>query len=221
MGLKYWFDCEVTKDSCPEQCLFSDEKGDLYTRPIVFIPPPEKTRIMLISRDPTVDFLPLYRHAMSKEYEEKPNERRLMLFASAIPLQLILRIARFNEREDVKIKRNIEPLFKIFKVVYWTHLHKCPTDNEAKFSIKCANQWLKEEIEEAKKEGVDTIVGLGKDVENWLKSVEDWLDKNGFKEKNIIFLPHPSGRNPAWHTKNVEKKKEINNNIEKLIRKVA
>ena len=213
MGLNDWFNSTVMKDVCPKECEFNNkEKRDLYSRPIVFIPPPEKPKIMLISRDPTVNFLHLYEYAKSEEYDKKTNERRLMLFAGAIPYWLILRIVRFSEKEDAKI--DVDKLFRIFEIAYWSHLHKCPTGNGAKFSKKCAKKWLKEEIEEAVEEGVKTIVGLGRDVEYWLKKA----NVKASSKVKIICLPHPSGRSRAWE--DVKKKGDIKKRIKDLIDRI-
>jgi hypothetical protein len=211
MGLNDWFNDTLKKEHCPKECVFKKKK-DLRSRPIVFIPPPEKPKIMLISRDPPVTFRPFYEYAMSHKYDEKPNERRLMLFACGIPNGLIYRIVRFREKEDAKI--DVDNLFRIFEIAYWTHLHKCPTDNEAKFSKKCAKKWLEEEIKEAVEEGVKTVVGLGRTVEDWLKKA----NVKASSKVNIICLPHPSGRNRAWE--DVEKKGDIEKRIKDLIDRI-
>lgn len=129
---------------------------------------------MLISRDPTIDFLSIYK------YSERYNldERRHILFAAAIPHSIIVQITRVLRRENHNSKWDVNDLFKIFEVAYWTHLHKCPTDEKNKFTRECANNWLGKEIDKAKEDGIEVILCLGKDV-------KDWADKN---EKNIESL---------------------------------
>jgi len=194
----------ISKAKCND-CKFNTNK-ELKRRPIIIIPSPNTLQVMLISRDPTIDFIPIY------EYSERysSDERRRILFASAIPYSLIVQIIRFLRRENHNLK-GINNLFKIFEVAYWTHLHKCPTDGENKFTKECANRWLKKEIDIAKEEGIKAIICLGKDV-------KDWIDKNiGGANIERIYLPHPSGANAKWYTKNTDEKCNIKKNIEKLV----
>jgi len=194
----------INKEKC-EDCKFNNKQ--LKPRPIIIIPPPDTPKIMLISRDPTVDFIPIYEY--SKRYSS--DEMRRMLFSAAIPHNLIVQITKFCRREKEGLKESMKNLFKIFEVAYWTHLHKCPTDKENKFTTACANKWLRKEINEAKEEGIQTMVCLGKDVERW-------ASKNIFTENiKIINLPHPSRRNPIWYTRDNNKKMEIKKSIKRLI----
>ncbi|MDK2781968.1 MAG: hypothetical protein PWR13_996 [Archaeoglobi archaeon] len=75
----------INKMGCGE-CKFNRE-AELRERPIIIIPPPEKVRAVLISRDPTVYFLPFYRY--SKNFT--PEEQRRILFAFGIPDSLYCR----------------------------------------------------------------------------------------------------------------------------------
>ena len=170
----------INKTDCPEGCKFKN-KNDLS---IVLVPPPVNPKILLISRDPTLDFLSLYEY--SRHYNLQ--ERRRVLFAAGIPRLLILQITRFLGRRDIK------DFYRIFEIAYWTHFHKCPTDEKNKFTTICANRWLKKEINNAKVDRIQTIVCLGKDVENWVKS-------NIPNNIKIINLPHPSGRSHKWNNK--------------------
>jgi len=194
---------KIDRKRCLKCCKFK-EKEDL---PIIKVPPPTNPRILLISRDPTIDFVPLYKY--TKQYNSE--KMRLMLFAAAIPRMLIVRITKFLRKEkDEPLLKKAKHLFRLFEIAYWTHLHKCPTDEKNKFAMSCAKGWLKEEINVARKEGVQTIVCLGKDVENW-------VGKNVCTNNiNIINLLHPSGRNLHWNRK--EKRYEIKESIENLIK---
>ena len=166
--------------------------------------------IMLISQDPTTDFQKIYEN--SRKYCSEV--RRRVLFDAGIPLILIVRITWFLRRMDYKPKIDIkkELLDKIYKFAYWTHLHKCPTDENHKFTELCADNWLKGEIEAAQEDGVKTIVCLG-------KAVKDWIEKNiDTKKTRIIYLPHPSCANNAeWYTKDKKKKEDIEKNSKKLM----
>jgi len=62
-----------------------------------------------------------------------------------------------------------EYLYRIFDVAYWTHYHKCPTDERNRFTEECADKWLKEEINRAVEDGAKAIVCLGRDVEKWVE----------------------------------------------------
>ena len=110
------------------------------------------------------------------------------------------------------IEENLNRLYEmLFESTYWTHLHKCPTDNKNKFSTKCANIWLKNEINEAQRDGARIIVCLGRDVECWIQ--RNILDQS----LEIVRLPHPSNANNAfWYSKDEDKKQDIKENIVKL-----
>lgn len=201
MGL-YEYLNKIEKAKCLEECKFKEKNYKQY--PVIKIFPPIKPKIFLISRDPTINFVPIYKYAGNYTSEEK----RRILFAAAIPNTLILQIIRFCKKNNLKFE--IESLYKLFETAYWTHFHKCPTDENNKFTDKCAKRWLKEEIYEGKAERVATFVCLGKDVKNW-------VEKNiGLNEIDVISLPHPSGINAEWY---IEKKRhKIKENITKLIK---
>ncbi len=192
----------IAREKCPEDCPFK-EKNNL---PIILIPPPYRyrTKILLISRDPTIDFVSIYNYAA----RYKPDEMRRILFSAAIPFSLILKITKFCKRKNIEI--DTDDLFKIFKVTYWTHFHKCPTDEKNKFTKKCADKWLKEEIIKMQKQ-IKAIICLGKDVEKWIienKSIS--IDR--------IYLPHPSGANNAeWYPKKTKDLKDLQQKIKRLI----
>jgi len=208
----------IDKSQCKRCKFYTNE--ELKSRPIIIIPPPNKPQIMLISRDPTIDFLSVYKYADGCGL----NEKRRILFAAGIPQSLIVQIRRFLKRENNKKKKlwnkleqKLENLYNIFEVAYWTHLHKCPTDEKNKLTKKCADKWLENEIEIAKKNKIQILICLGRDV-------EDWVNKNvGRKIKGIrrIHLPHPSGANNGkWYTQIDKDKKNIKNNIKKLMENV-
>lgn len=198
----------IEKSKCPNNCEFKNEN-----LPIIKIPPPKNPKILLISRDPTVAFIPIYEHFQA--YEEE--RRRRMLFTSAIPLSLIVQITKFLRKGNEDTKENKKALFKLYDVSYWTHLHKCPTDlgnnpfirGGWKKAIICANKWLKEEIATFAKE-TQLIVCLGRHVEKWV---------NENKIENI-YLPHPSPRNNAVYSRMSENvdEKEIEKNIYRLLK---
>lgn len=213
---------KIDRSNCPK-CEFRN-RTDL---PIVMIPPPSKIKLVIISRDPTIGFKPIY--AYSQKYEQE--DQRRMLFLSAIPINLINKIIVFMEKKYEKAfnKDNKKFLFDtVINNAYWTHLHKCPTDFEnnpfknmrrkknREKSMICANKWLENEIEKAIDEGAQAIIALGKDVQNWIiqqNKYKKWKDK-------IIKLPHPSGRNDdLWYRSPKTKKKieECEDNIINLL----
>jgi len=145
-----------------------------------------------VSRDPTEDFSPLY------EYSERftAEERRRGLFTSAIPYSLIAKIIRFKGADQLNCGEK-DNLFRILECTYWTHLHKCPTNNKTpsrafnkKNGVACANAWLSKEIEAAIREGAETIVCLGNDVQSWCRK-----NRSIINELEVIELPHPSNQN--------------------------
>lgn len=212
-----------TKDKNCKGCNYNST-----SRQMIIIPAPDKPKIILISRDPTIDFIPIYEY--SKKFNN--NERRRILFTAGPPHKLIVKIIRFLRKKNKKWDQNL--YHKIFRVTYWTHLHKCPTDNENKDTKykyerakECANRWLKNEISEwlkdieKEKNTIHAIICLGKDVENWINKIKekDKLIKIKLKKLKklkiveIIYLPHPSdANNNTWKTQ----KKKIKKNIKKL-----
>lgn len=203
-----------TKDKCPEDCELKK-----YSE-IAVVPPPEEVLGIIISRDPTIDWL--YRYLKN---ESDKNVRRKILFSSAIPLSLLTKLLIFmrNNHLDENDKKCL--FYVIFQKTYWTHLHKCLTDTNDKVSIKfkpknaneCAEQWLTKELELAINKKTRFIIALGKDVQTW---VQKWKQE---KNKNIkvLNLPHPSGQNnPIWYrsTKCKQKIKETEKEIRKLIK---
>ncbi|KPL03388.1 MAG: hypothetical protein AMJ73_07330 [candidate division Zixibacteria bacterium SM1_73] len=110
----------VNKNRCPPDCEFKSKKD---IEPALVPLPPDEILGIIVSRDPTVDWL--YKYLKSENDE---NTRRKMLFASAIPLSLMTKVAIFM-RGDKNFKNKETRLFDaIFHKVYWTHLHKCFTD---------------------------------------------------------------------------------------------
>ena len=192
---------DLEKEKCNDNCPFKLRND----RPIIKIPPPKKPLMMIISRDPTINFLPLYN--LSKNYNQETQ--RLMLFSGAIPQMLLTRMNQFLEKSEEK--KNIQEFYKLFDFTYWTHFHKCPTDKYNKFDKICAGKWLLKEIKEGKKSGIQVIVTLGEHAKNW---IEKNLDDEIKKEIEIISLYHPSRRAPIWD--NEEYTIKIKSKIEEL-----
>ena len=198
----------MKKSKCPCDCKFRGKN-----LPIIKIPPPKNPKIILISRDPTVDFIPIYEH--SQRYKEE--ERRKILFTAAIPLSLIEQITKFLRKGNELTKEKEENLFRLYDVAYWTHLHKCPTETEDnpfkkpmnktkwKKATICADRWLKGEINTLVKK-TQIIVCLGRDVERWVN--------DNISDIESIYLPHPSFRNNGIYSRT---SKNINEKIEKHI----
>ena|GEM_PF-1807084 len=209
----------IKKSKCPCDCKFRDKN-----LPIIKIPPPKSPKIILISRDPTVDFIPIYEH--SQRYKEEKRHR--ILFTAAIPLSLIEQIAKFLRKGNELTKEKEKNLFRLYDVAYWTHLHKCPTETENnifketrrkeewKKATICPDAWLKGEIGTLIK-SIQIIVCLGRDVERWMKNniSDDLIDKN-----RIIYLPHPSFRNNGVYSHKISEEREesIGKNIGLLLR---
>ena len=182
------------KNSCPNDC---ELKSKIKITPAT-VPPPKKIVGIIISRDPTVDWL--YSHL---KREDDENILHDVLFASAIPLSVITKIFTFMRKQ---IDENTEKcLFEmLFHKTYWTHLHKCQTDVtnnistefKAKNANKCADKWLAKELQFAITDDTRFIISLGADVRKW---VQKWEKENG-KGIVLINLPHPSGQNNAiWY----------------------
>ncbi|MBN2487952.1 MAG: hypothetical protein JXA98_02885 [Methanosarcinaceae archaeon] len=184
----------LNKTSCPDNC---ELKSKSKITPLT-VPPPEEIVGIIVSRDPTVDWL--YGHFRREEDENILHD---VLFASAIPLSVITKILIFMRgRIDESTEKE---LFEIlFHKTYWTHLHKCQTDVtnnistefKAKNANTCADKWLTEELQFAITGDTRFIISLGADVRKW---VQKWEKDNG-KGIALINLPHPSGQNNAiWH----------------------
>lgn len=184
----------INKTNCPDDC---ELKGNNKITPAT-VPPPKEIVGIIISRDPTVDWL--YNH-LKRENDE--NILHDVLFASAIPLSVITQIMTFMRG---RINENTEKdIFEmLFHKTYWTHLHKCQTDVTNKISTefkaknanKCADKWLTEELQFAKTNDTRFIISLRVDVRKW---VQKWNKENGTGIV-LINLPHPSRQNNAiWH----------------------
>ena len=121
MTLKEYFG-EISEDICPEECDFKRRK-DIK---IAFVPPPKEILGIIISCDPTTDWLEKYKKA-----KELPNDKCRERLFMAIPKELIKRVTNFmsmkTSKEDIDCLSNM-----IYGRVYWTHLHKCFTDKSEK-----------------------------------------------------------------------------------------
>lgn len=207
MTLKECLD-KINKDECPQECEFKQRK-DIE---IALISPPDEILGIVVSRDPTVRWSHFYRCSKN---EPREDNRRKMLFVSAIPYSLFNKIIEFMGEQITD--ENGKYLFdRIFQKVYWTHLHKCFTDEKSfkfkpKNANKCADQWLRKELNLAINNKTKLIIALGNDVQKWVKT---WKEKDGRdKAIKIINLPHPSGLNRKWNNKEDE---DISKAIEKL-----
>lgn len=212
MNLNEFLEGIKSKERCPD----CDFKSKLEIEPAL-IPPPTEIVGIVISRDPTVRWMHFYKYI---ENEPQEDIRRKMLFASAIPLALINRILEFGEITEDGCLFDM-----VFQNVYWTHLHKCFTDPNGKGPIKskkinlqlCANFWLDEELGYAIGKKTKFIIALGKDVEKWFNKRENkWKDR-----VQIIYLPHPSGRNRKWNNKDDKNIKKTIRDLFKLCRTVT
>lgn len=201
----------LNKNSCPEDCELKNNQNIA----LATVPAPEEIIGIIISRDPTVDWL--YNHF---KREDDENILHDVLFASAIPLSVITKVFTFMRGQ---IDENTEKcLFEmLFHKTYWTHLHKCQTDVtnsistefKAKNANRCADKWLAKELQFAITDETRFIISLGADVRKW---VENW-DKENRKGIVLINLPHPSGQNNAiWYRSEKIGKDRINNTEEKI-----
>jgi hypothetical protein len=210
----------IHKKGCPRDCELK-KKGKIR---IALIPPPDRILGIIVSRDPTVDWLYTY----LKDETDK-NTCRKMLFASAIPLDLLSKVLIFMRNKRVNEDKKKSLFNVIFQKTYWTHLHKCFTDASGKGSVKfkkrnaelCANTWLEKELKCAIEENkIKFIIALGKDVQN---RVEEIRKNNKWKDKDaeIINLPHPSGQNNAiWYRSQKGRYNQQRKKVEKQIIKL-
>jgi len=205
---------KIKKSDCPQDCEHKFNK----VKEIALVPPPDEILGIIVSRDPTVDWL--------EHHYRKEMKSRKELFDSAIPKQLFERINDFMANDITEEKK--KHLYKfINKNIYWTHLHKCFTDKKGKKSIKfknknassCADKWLTEELNIALKDKIRFIIALGNDVQKWICEWREDYCKN--KNIKIINLPHPSPANvgitSSWNPETKDKvkiEKRINTLLE-------
>lgn len=189
---------KIEKKHCPPGCEFSC-RNDIE---IALVPPPNEILGILVSQDPTIRWSHLYKNVKN---ETREHTRRQVLFASAIPYSLFNRIIDFLGNQITG--ENEKQLFTLlFHKTYWTHLHKCFTDQSSKRSIKfdkknavqCAKKWLAEELAIAMNNKIKFIIALGNHVQDWLEK-QNIMSRN--REVRIIGLPHPSGLNRKWNYK--------------------
>jgi hypothetical protein len=209
------------KSCCPQEC-------DVELRnniPIVGISEPQKQNKLLgviISRDPTTAFIDPYLKAKQTTPEGWHDQ---LMTAKAPPQWVLKQITTFNKKYlENKYMPEIERLREIMeKSVYWTHLHKCCTDKlsqeapmfKTKNARLCADQWLKQELNEAIGQGATFITCVGNDAKAW---VSKWEIDNGAKGVKVFYLPHPSGAaNGAWNPKDENKMKALKGNIVTLL----
>lgn len=212
----------INKNNCPRDCEFNKKDKEIPIE-IALVPPPSNEILgILISRDPTVKWMKKY-NDIKKECEEESTVRA-ELFKTAIPESLENRIEKFmGEKISENDKKRLFDI--ISQKVYWTHLHKCFTDASKKllkFEPKngkiCANRWLVEELRIViDNNKIKFIIALGNDVQKWVK---EWREKNKDKCEGveIIELLHTSGQNILiWNRTAVEKIKETEEQINKLV----
>jgi hypothetical protein len=216
MHLTRYLDEVINKDACPESC---DLKGRREIE-IVRVPPPDEILGIIVSQDPTVDWLYEY---LKNESDE--NIRRKILFASAIPLSLLTKVLIFMKNMNHIGENDKKCLCDvIFQQTYWTHWHKCLTDVTGEVSSKfkpkngkeCANQWLKEELDSAINNKTRFIIALGNHVQSWFRNEWDQAKNRNIK---VINLPHPSGQNnPIWYRSEKDEYKNKIINTQQWIR---
>ncbi|CAJ37584.1 uracil-DNA glycosylase family protein [Methanocella arvoryzae] len=133
--------------------------------------------------------------------------------AKAPPQWIIGQLVAFNRKYlESKYTAEIGHLKEIMENnVYWTHLHKCCTDKQAKKApchktknaMLCADQWLRQELSDAIGLGAKFIICVGNDAKAW---VSEWEKGSGTRGVRVFYLPHPSGAaNGAWNPKDKEK----------------
>jgi hypothetical protein len=196
---------------CPNSCALRVTES-----PVVFIPPPKNVVGIIISQDPTLKWGWFYNLSMSHDLSEETLRRTL--FASAIPYNIFYKIREYmgNRMSENDYKSLYDVLFD---VVYWTHFHKCFTDDkDMKFDPKngayCADKWLINEIFTFIKESnVKFIISLGNPVKDWLLEKFD-ISKLHKANIELILLPHTSGRVHKWNNKDDD---SIISEIKKLV----
>jgi hypothetical protein len=210
-------------ECCPESC----EMRSLSKIPPVWVPPPQppdRVRGVIISRDPTTEYIPYFTSASEEPY---PEWRTRLFRSNAIPNWIFKRISAFNQKfisppippEDLEKFR-----LALFDHTYWTHLHKCCTDKQGEkseiFKTKnarlCADTWLRAELEAVNQDNAPFVIALGKDVERWVRA---WHAEGANGDTmQIFYLPHPSTANMAsWHPKSESARNELEMKIRRLI----
>lgn len=198
----------INKTICKGQCDFIG-RDRIVT---VGVPPPvypNKILGVFISRDPTTAFEPFYEIARGvySANQNIPSWRDLLITECAPPRLFINRITTFQWKylgnkylEEVKSLRKV-----MYNNVYWTHLHKCCTDEKIEVSkfnkqnaTACGGMWLKEELMETIGPDTRFIIGVSGDVNKW---VSMWKENDGKnKDISVFSFPHPSGAaSGAWN----------------------
>jgi hypothetical protein len=190
----------------------------LRKRKPIIIPCLYPIKLMIVSRDPTIDFLLWYNYSI-ENYDHEVA--RKVLFAKAIPYSVLFRIDKYSQEhfenlnwKNNEVADNILFIQKLFENAYWTHFHKCPTGGGkgTNFKKTCANVFLKKEMKWAEKQKIGKILVLGEDI-------KEWIYLNKINSDNILTLPHPSGANNGkWSSKNEEDAKNISSVINSLLK---
>jgi hypothetical protein len=201
--------------NCPSDCPFQKRRTKLGIQPALVPPPSKKITGVIVSRDPTLEWLCVYRHAMNLK---EANSKRLMLYTSAIPNMLCGRIKQFTQKDCTN--DYWEKLYSlIYDETYWTHFNKCYTiTGNQKFGFNrqtakiCANNWLNTELKIAVEMGAEFIIVLGRDAQAWIdKNMSKQINEKAFK------LIHPSGQNNAIWAQRKARNEKYQERRQKLI----
>lgn len=222
------------KGSCPDTCVFKS----LHKTPIVGIPEPQKHEFIgvLISEDPTTDFICRYLDAREAGKVDREKWRQPLFEKESPPVWLIERLEELNNKrwkgectEEIKLLNDT-----IQNNFYWTHMLKCCTMKNKKLRAKpveeritkafthhrgvvCAHNWLSGELSWAISHGAKCIITLGKSPEIW--SLEWKKDAPDNEKVILINLPHPSPINRySWTPESSDKLAKLNKDIGDLFK---
>lgn len=216
--LEYIYSGDVyCKDHCPASCVFQP----LAKTPMVGIPEPNGHKFIgvLVSEDPTVDFIGRYLDARSGGKEDADGWRRPLFEKGSPPAWLIERLREIDRKHwdsgrACQIDRLNEAIQNNF---YWTHMLKCCTMKNRKLAkipaeeritaafthhrgMVCADTWLNDELSWAINQGASYVIALGISPEAWLKKWKQEAPES--RRVTVINLPHPSPINRrSWNPK--------------------
>ena len=154
----------------------------------VEVPRPEHVKVVMIAESPSPHLLPVYR--VSRTFDDA--SARLMIFASAEPGRLLVRIDNFlKELGDSQRDEKMAKLNEIFRIGHLIYLSKEPIDERSERG-RFTPTSVRDEVDGLLDQGVHVIVTLGEAARSWMR--------NNFSTEGLtlVQLPVPSNHISDW-----------------------
>ncbi len=183
----------------------------LRNEDLIVIPPPKgpenKARMIFITKAPTIEFVPFYMYSQQFSGQSTRN----ILFSAGPPHDLIKAVSKYLWKKGDLSPEISADLFSIFGSAYWTHMRMCPMEDVNKYAWECADRMLIGQIQAAYNDGIRTVIVLGREPYRWVK-----VNFSG-PDLDLVYLPDPTGKSTVWDDTKHPNRKELEENIGKLL----